>query len=274
MKSSPDAAARPMPVPSPAEGARLRNLHLVPAPLEEETNPAITVRVPETEQTITRTFEGVEFTIAQDDHVFADTERDLYGVLNDDVVNAARLRVGPEFSTEFRGTLVKDDEDIREELIAHQLNRYGRLNRTADFSDTKQINKSIDKIMSADPDIGRKALAVLRTLDVVRDTTQAEQGHAAACIGTIHDDGSRRWAVLAKIGEGADAYKRRSDGTLVLITPTDAQMAALAERTNKPTPALYVRELKPKTETQPAEELLLVKDDPENVLLTGKLAGA
>jgi len=91
----------------------------------------------------------------------------------------------------------------------------------------KQITEHVEKMLSVDARMGRKAVALIEALRAQNETVKKSGGKTTACIGFIHEtkDG-KHYAVAANIGDSG-AFVRRANGAVEALTQEDSMANAL-----------------------------------------------
>jgi serine/threonine protein phosphatase PrpC len=172
------------------------------------------------------------------DNIIADPETGLIGVLDGmsgmgkegDGAKASMI-AAHEIPERFAKLLKMPGglANVRERLIDHQLVRKNPSTPELKTQYRKQLTDMVEGMLEKDPEMGRRALALIEAVRQTNKYVQETGGMTTATVGFVHEtpDG-QRWAVVASIGDSS-AMKRRENGELVPITREDSLLNSLLD---------------------------------------------
>lgn len=164
-----------------------------------------------------------------EDNLIIDPETGLVGVLDGlggegkgDLASKAAERAIPEAFKALAPEIGKmDGSEIQKRLVEQQLAKLGNPELRP------QVTEMIEGILSSDPKIGKKALALVEAVRAANAAVKETGGKTTATVGMVHEapDG-KRYAIVAGLGD-SPAFKRRANGEVVQIIEEDSALNGL-----------------------------------------------
>jgi serine/threonine protein phosphatase PrpC len=173
-----------------------------------------------------------------EDNIIADPDTGLIGVLDglggegEAGAGALASMSAEEKIPEIYSKLLKDPSallHVQERLIDHQMVRKNPQTPELKAQYQKQLTEMVEDILEKDPDMGRKALALIEAIRQTNRAVAETGGKTTATVGFVHQtpDGEK-WAVVASSGD-SPAMKRRANGEIVPITKEDSLLNSLLD---------------------------------------------
>jgi serine/threonine protein phosphatase PrpC len=173
-----------------------------------------------------------------EDNVLADPETGLVGVFDGlsgegEAGAGARASMDAEHLIPERfAKLLRTPGDLatmERRLVDHQLNRKNPATPELRALYQRQLTEMVEGMMMKDPQMVRKALALIEAIRQTNKDIQKTGGKTTATVGFVHrtPDG-QRWAVVASVGDSL-AMKRRKNGELVPVTKEDSLLNSLLD---------------------------------------------
>lgn len=173
-----------------------------------------------------------------EDNIIADPDTGLIGVLDglggegeEGAGALASMSAEEKIPERFKWLLNTPGNlaSVRERLIDHQLVRKNPQTPELRAQYQKQITEMIEGVLEKDPEMGRKALALIEAFRQTNRAVQETGGMTMATVGFVHQtpDG-QKWAVVASTGD-SPAMKRRKNGEIVPITKEDSMLNLLLD---------------------------------------------
>jgi len=169
------------------------------------------------------------------DNIIADPETGLLGVLDglggethgDLASKTAEEKMPGHFAETMKKLAKEDPSAIGDRLVEQQLAHLGITDIGLQTAARKQLTDMVENAMTKDPEMGRKALALIEAMKATSADVAETKGKTTATVGFVHEtpDGSR-WAVVANIGDSG-AFKRRENGEMVPLTKEDSLYNAM-----------------------------------------------
>jgi serine/threonine protein phosphatase PrpC len=173
-----------------------------------------------------------------EDNIIADSDTGLIGVLDGlggegKAGDGAKASMSAERNIpEHFSKLLKTHVElaaVRDRLIEHQLLRKNPQTPELKATYQKQITNMVEGIIEKDPELGRKALALIEAIRQSNDAVLETGGKTTATVSFVHQTpNGERWAVVASTGD-SPAMKRRKNGELVPITKEDSLLNSLLD---------------------------------------------
>lgn len=183
--------------------------------------------------TLEKKREGKMFHKKNQDNILVDPETGLMGVMdglggmgNGDIASMVGEQVLPE---EYAQALAKATayrtERLKKLLLQSQT---GKIRGLPDEERRlKEAERMVDAVIRTDPELAKKALALILALSETNGAVADAGGMTTACVGLIHRAANgKRYAIIANIGDSA-AYVRRASGRLERLTHEDSAYESL-----------------------------------------------
>jgi serine/threonine protein phosphatase PrpC len=182
------------------------------------------------------------------DNIIADPETGLVGVLDglggegagDLASKSAEGAIPAQYKTALERTKAMNGADVQTSIVERQLKRLNVSDPAKSMEIRKGLTTMVEDAMSKDPALGRKALALLESVNAANAYVKETGGKTTACVGFVHETPSgERYAVVANIGDSA-AYKQRANGEMVPLTQEDSLLNVL-NQSGAIAPDLYAK---------------------------------
>ncbi len=197
--------------------------------------------------------------LRNEDNIIADPKTGLIGVLDGlggegsgDLASKSAEEAIPAHYQEALKRI--KNEDVVNEIVKRQLEKINATDPNINMAYRKRLTDMVEVAMTKDPQMGKKALALLEAISAANANIQeinrvkGVKSKTTACVGFIHTapDGTK-WAVVANIGDSA-AFKRRPNGEMVQLTQEDSLLNDLIAQGRLSKEQLETMKASPKTD--------------------------
>lgn len=199
------------------------------------------------------------------DNILADPKTGLLGVMDGlgstqgDLASKSAERAIPEHYQNALKEAPKDASEIVNRIVEQQLNKIASEDPKRKTEQRIQLTQMVEGMLTKDPNMGRKAYALIEGLKRTNASVKETGAQTTACIGFVHaaPDGTK-WAVIGSVGDSI-AFKRRKNGELIQLNKEDSLLNNLVDKGIVSPEQLKAMQSNPKEKNQFKTTLDIVK---------------